>query len=47
MKLTAPESVLGPLVVLYLGLIRPSLPFNQLVLLGEVDPRIRTGQSPS
>ena len=36
MKLTAPESVLSPLVVLYLGLIRPNLavqyalPFTQV-----------------
>ncbi len=34
MKLTAHESGFSPLVILYLGLIRPSLPSTQLVLFG-------------
>ncbi len=39
MKLTAHESVISPLVLLYLGLIRPNLPTTQLVLFGTPERR--------
>ena len=46
MKSTALESVFSPLVVLYLGLIRPNLPSSQLVLFSIPYPSPRSHPPP-